>query len=225
MRNKITPTLFLLMLSFTAFSQRSFEQFSIEGGFGFNAATKPSSSGFNHFEGGLRYMWNEYWGAKGDIAFDTFDARMGSFPTNGGAIGNNTNPDAEAGTKYYRTSLQLVYNFGRAIYMPDYTNGYVNMLIHGGLGYSVMTSKLDYRPGTDSMGNIIVGITPQIWLSESVALHGDLSAIFNLSQQFEFTGEYPDGSGPNKTFSSNIFTGSIGITVYLGRNRGDNDWR
>jgi OOP family OmpA-OmpF porin len=206
MGRKITSLLFLL-ISVTAFSQfRSSEQYSIEGDFGLSGAMNPSMSGLNHLGVGFRYMADDLWGFKGDLASDRF-----------------RESGTEAGTNYTRFSVQAVYNAGRALYVPDITNGYVNFLVHGGVGYSYLKSTR--KSGIDNIGNVIIGVTPQFYISSRLAVHLDASYIFNIKQHYDFDGFYHDGGLEESGFVGQMFTASIGLTLYLGRNGSDNDWR
>ena len=206
MIRKLTFIAMLVVVNF-GYSQSRFDQYSLEAGYGMAASGDPSISGFTHFDAGFRYMIDEYWGIKFDFGSDQF--RTGSNP--------------ELGTDYKRFSFQGVYNLGRTLDLPNKTNGYMNVLAHGGLGYSTLKSvNLD---GTDNIGSVIIGITPQVYISENFAFMIDASYILNFSQHFDFEGNYPDGTAHGNDFTGKILNVSFGITYYFGRNRGDVDWR
>lgn len=203
---KLTFIVLLVVVNF-GYSQSRFDQYSLEAGYGLSAAGDPGISDFSHFEIGFRYMVDEYWGIKLDFGHDQF--RAGSNP--------------ELGSDYNRFSVQGVYNLGRPLELSQRTNGYMNMLAHGGLGYSSLKSiNLD---GTDNIGHIIVGITPQVYISDNFAFMIDASYILNFSQHFDFEGNYPEGSPNNNDFTGKMFNISFGITYYFGRNRNSIDWR
>lgn len=199
-------TLFLLFISFSVSAQRKFDQYSIEAGFGLGMSGSPGITQFGHFDVGFRYMVDENWGIKFDYGQDKF--RTGSNP--------------ELGTDYSRYSVQAVHNLGRTLAIPYATNNYFNMLAHGGLGYSSLKSI--NGSGTDNIGNVIVGVTPQLYLSEDFALMLDLSFIMNFSQHYDFDGTYPKGKPSNNAFMGTIFNASFGLTYYFGRNKNAPDW-
>jgi hypothetical protein len=200
MKKKIA--ILALLLSAAAFSQEHFQQYSIEADYGFNYVRNPKLSGLNHFGVGFRYMIDEYWGVKFDYGHESF----------------STNTSAGTGSDYHRFSAQAVYNLGRALNFRQLTNGNVNMLLHAGLGASGLDS--DTLEGMDKMGNVIAGGTLQLYVSDSFAITGDASGILNFSQQRRF-----DGISNGGEFTGKMFTVSLGLTYYFGRNKSTADWR
>lgn len=208
---KKTVTLLALALSMSAFSQGSccptgsnrFDQLSIEAEYGLNYTPNPSQTDFKHWGIGVRYMFNEYWGIKADYANDRFSSDNGKRGT---------------GSLYYRLSAQAVYNIGRVLNLKELTDGRFNMLLHGGLGYSHLNIYDNIE--SDNIGNAILGGTLQFYINERFALTGDVSGVLNFSQQNGF-----DSTHMGETFTGKILNASIGLTYYLGRNKGDADWR
>jgi OOP family OmpA-OmpF porin len=185
----------------TAFSQNHFNQYSIEGGYGFNYARNPELNGFNHFDLGFRYMANEYWGAKIDYGYDMFKSKDG--------LENNTTLN--------RVSVQAVYNIGRLLSFNDIASRTFNVLLHSGAGITLLKTE----PGeTDKLGNFIIGGTAQFYISPQFALTGDLSGIINFKQNYGF-----DGSAQAESFTGKMLTVSAGVTYYFGRNKSTSDWR
>jgi Outer membrane protein beta-barrel domain len=206
MKNKITLSILLVLCSLTAFSQNG--QFSIEGGYGTGISSKSSSVSSNgHFEAGVRYMFNEHIGLKGDFAQDEFTTKSG----------------VETGSTYQRVSLQAVYNIGRDLYFPDYTDGLLNTLIHAGAGLSRIESTEIEK--ADRIGNLIIGITPQLFITRNITLHTDISYVVNIRQHYDFDGYRHYKDDTSKAFVGGLFNASVGLTIYLGRNASDNDWR
>lgn len=187
-----------LLSTVMLFAQKT-DQYSLEIDYGFNSA--DGISGFTHAGGAFRYMVSDYWGLKFDYGYDQF--REGSNP--------------EIGTNYHRFSAQGVYNLGRKLKFGDFSDGYFNTLLHGGLGYSALQAV--QKDGIDNIGNVIIGITPQVWLSESFALTVDASYIFNFTQHYGFDGYYPNGKPAGNSFTGNIITASVGVTYYFGKNK------
>lgn len=206
MTRKIILLLLFLSLCVSTNAQRRFDQYSLEAGYGLGMSGSPGITEFAHFEVGFRYMIDEYWGIKFDFGSDKF----------------RTNDTPELGTDYQRYSVQGVYNLGRALALTDYANGYFNMLAHGGLGYSALKSINGKDP--DNIGNVILGITPQLYISDSFALTLDTSLILNFSQHYDFDGTYPKGKPANNDFTGTVVNASIGVTYYFGRNRNGSDW-
>jgi len=200
--------LFLLSItSFTAFSQESRSQFSIEGAYGISVASTPSLTDTQYFNIGGRYMFNEYWGIKAFYSQDKF----------------RTNDTPETGVDYKIVSAQAVYNVGRALSLPRVTGGYVNMLAHAGLGYTYAKSNI--YTSDDNIGNVTVGLTPQFYIIKNLALHADVSYTLNIKQHYRMDG-YPNSlTDRTKSFTGGILNASIGLTLYLGKNGSDNDWR
>lgn len=207
---KKTLVLFVMLLSISAFSQRGrsrgMDQFSLEAGYGGNMAISPRMTDFKHFDLAFRYMIDEYWGMKFDYGSDQF------------RVDGNTSK----GTDYHRLSAQVVHNLGRTLNISPYSDNWFNLTAHGGLGYSAIKSK-SYSD-VDSMGNIILGLTPQIKITDNLALRFDGSYIINISQDYNFNGTLHDPVN-GEHFMGSLFNASVGLTLYLGRNGSDADFR
>jgi len=195
--------------------EKNYNQWSVEAEAGVHKASNPFSSGYytstpSLWQGGVgvRYMMNEKFGVKLDAGYNSIESH----------------DDSQAfETKYFRTSLQGVVNMGSVLNFNSWTNT-INLLVHGGMGYSLNTPKtpIDYDKG-DQMLNLIVGFTPQIKLSNRIALTGDLSMVNNIRQSWSWDGTQTiDGRG----FNSNhmLVNASIGLTFYLGKKAVHADW-
>lgn len=203
----------MLFIAVNAFSQdRGTDQYSIEAGYGLGISGKPGITQPSHFDVGFRYMLNEKWGFKFDYGSDVFRQDVPATNT-------------ETGVDYHRISFNVVHNLGRTLSIRNYTANF-NVLAHAGLGYSWITPvNVDAIDEVDSMGNVIVGLTPQCYISKSLTLHADLSYIVNFSQHRDFDGQlhYP-GNGI-KSFTGSMANVSLGLTFYFGQNKSDADWR
>lgn len=205
-------TLVLVLTFSTVFAQQTYDQYSLEAGYGLNhgmsKGENSNMTNFRHFEVGFRYMFDENWGVKLDYGNDGF----------------RTSEEPKEGTNYHRFSVQGVYNVGRLLDLPYATNDRINLLAHAGLGYSALKSTV--KPGTDNIGNVIIGVTPQFWISENFALHLDASYVINFTQHYNFDGTYPD-SAPYEldAFMGGIINVTAGVTFYFGKNGNDSDWR
>jgi len=188
-----------------------FNQWSFELAGGFNKPQRPLTAGYSTsiispytVDFGVRYMFNNKFGLKGDFGFNSFTGKDESI-----------NFD----TKYYRVNLQGVANLGRMMNFETWTNTF-GLLGHAGFGLSFLERK-DPTYVKDRMGNFMVGVTGQIKLSDRIALTGDFTTITNAKQNVAF-----DGSSANdiRGFNGSLFTGTVGLTVYLGKNAKHADW-
>lgn len=202
-------SLLALILSLACWSQRAMDQYSIEAAYGLGVSGDPGITGFSHYEIGFRYMVDEYWGIKFDFGSDKF--RTGDNP--------------EIGSDYNRYSVQAVHNLGRTLGLTNSIKTPINLLAHGGLGYSSLKSQIS--GSTDKIGNVIIGLTPQLYINKSLALTVDASFILNFTQHLNFDGLHPQRNEgePLKSFTGKMFNASIGLTYYFGRNKSDSDWR
>lgn len=191
-------------------TENNYNKWSIELDGGVNKAQKPFTSGYFTSTPspyvanlGARYMFNNKFGLKADLGYNSF-------------TGKNNSIDFDS--KYYRVDLQAVANLGRIMNFETWTNT-LGLLGHAGFGVGQIEHKdLDVK---DWVGNFIAGVTGQIRLSNRVALTGDFSTIVNASQDYTFDGAYlPD----NRGFSALMFTGTVGLNVYLGKNTKHADW-
>lgn len=188
-----------------------FNQWSIELAGGFNKPQRPMTAGYSTavvspytVDLGVRYMFNNKFGLKADFGFNSLTAE---------------NESINFDTKYYRADLQGVANLGRIMNFETWTKT-IGLLGHAGFGLSFLERK-DPTYVKDRMGNFMVGVTGQIKLSERFVLTGDFTTITNAKQNVAF-----DGSSSNdlRGFNGSLFTGTAGITVYLGKNAKHADW-
>src|SRR5699024_10723360 len=152
---------------------------SIELQAGMTKPVRPMKSGYytktpDFWQGdlGVRYMINENFGFKLDFGYNSFE----------GASNSN---DFES--ELMRASLQGVVNVGSVLGFRDWTNRF-NLLAHGGAGYGRLKGKKPVSTGTDQVGFIVAGLTPQIRLGNSFALTGDVSMYGNMRQDLTFDG-------------------------------------
>ena len=191
-------------------TKNDFNKWSIELGGGFNKPQRPMSA--NYFTStpspyvvdlGVRYMFNNKFGLKADFGYNSF-------------TGKNNSVDFD--TKYYRADIQAVANLGRIMNFETWTNT-IGLLGHAGFGLAQLEDE--NSAVKDRMGNFMAGITGQIKLSNRVALTGDFTTILNASQNVTFDAATPSNS---RGFSGIIFNGTVGVTVYLGKNGKHADW-
>ena len=205
-------------------AQNEFNKWSVEVAGGFNKPMGPLTPGYfsptlniGHLEFGARYMFNEYFGVKGDLGLGDFREVKRESP--------------EFLTKYSRANLQMVMNYGRIMNFERISKR-ISLLGHFGAGFGrnkFKKSVFDQDP--DYVYNIITGITPQIKISEKIAVVGDITYIHNGRQTYTF-----DGNSYNAPFQPNPpsnpfihavggwWTGTIGLNFYLGKAQQHADW-
>jgi len=96
----------------------------------------------------------------------------------------------------------------------------IGLLGHAGFGLSFLENENPVYT-KDRMGNFMAGVTGQIKLSDRVALTGDFTTILNSKQQLAFDAASTVGS---RGFGGVLFNGTVGVTVYLGKNAKHADW-
>lgn len=223
MKNYLLLILFLVTVS-PLVAQNEFNKWSIEVSGGFNKPMGPLTPGFlsptlniGHFDLGTRYMFNEYFGMKGDLGMGDFKEVNGESP--------------QFTTKYLKANLQMMMNYGRMMNFERLSKR-ISLLGHFGVGFGrnkFEKSVFDQDP--DYVYNIIAGITPQFKLSEKIAVVGDISYIHNGRQTYTFDGNsynapfqpYPP-SNPFVHAVGGWWTGTIGLNFYLGKAEQHADW-
>ena len=190
-----------------------YNKWSLEIGGGFHKPTKPFASGyytdtpsFGQFSLGARYMFNDRFGLKLDFGYNTLKEGKNSLPFQG---------------NYYRTSLQGVANLGSILRFEGWTNT-IGLLAHAGGGYSMLSPQKPIElDENDGMINVIVGVSPQIRLGNSVAFTTDVSLIGHVGQNHTWDGTQPSSI---RGFDGMIMNFSAGFTFYLGKNEKHADW-
>ncbi len=157
---------------------------------------------------GVRYMFNNKFGLKADLGYANIESDETAL---------------EFKTTNYRGSLQGVMNLGNVLNFNEWTSR-IGLLVHAGGGYSVNyydEDILGFEPNGDNMLHIMGGITPQIKLTNSIALTADVSATGNVRQYLTWDGTQSNAQRGVDGFS---VTASAGITFYLGKNEKHADW-
>ena len=188
-----------------------FNKWSFEIAGGLNKPARPMSTGYTttlmspfSAEAGVRYMFNNKFGLKTDFGFSSFTGNS-----------NSVNFDS----KYYRVDLQGVANLGRIMNFETWTKT-IGLLGHAGFGLSFL-ERTDPTYVKDRMGNFMAGVTAQIKLTNRIALTADFSGITHARQNVSFDGS---ASTDVRGFSGQLFTGTIGLAIYLGKNKKHADW-
>jgi hypothetical protein len=209
---KIKLLFVLLLVSSLSVAQYRFNQFSIEGGIGYNFAGSQYNhsydsnfSGFRHVDLGVRYMIDENYGVRVNYTNDRFLESNGS----------------KVGISYNKYGVDGIYNLGRLVDLAYSTNENIGLLGHVGLSYVRATPVKGGE--TDRIGSISLGLTPQFKIGENTVFYTDLSAHTNIKQHLGYDGNslYTDTA---KSTNGVYYTFSFGIMVYLGQNRYHADW-
>jgi OOP family OmpA-OmpF porin len=154
----------------------NYNHWSIDAGVGFHKPTRPFTNGafvstpsFFQAELGVRYMINNKFG---------FGLELGY-----GDVENSDDSAVKFNTNFSRASFEGVVNLGEIFGFRNWSNSF-NLLGHGGLGVSRISAQpLGFNESTEIGSHAIVGFTPQIRLSDRIALYGDLSLIGNIDQE------------------------------------------
>jgi outer membrane protein OmpA-like peptidoglycan-associated protein len=187
-----------------------YNKWSVELAGGLNKPQRPMTSGYYTTlvspyvaDLGVRYMFNNKFGLKADFGYNSFE-------------GKNSSKDFS--TKYYRVDLQGVANLGRIMSFETWTNT-IGLLGHAGFGLAQLEDQ--NSAVKDRMGNFMAGVTGQIKLSNRVSLTGDFTTILNAAQDHTFDAAT---FRPHQGFQGILFNGTVGLTVYLGKNVKHADW-
>lgn len=191
-------------------TNEEYNKWSIEVAGGVNKPQRPLTSGYFTstpspyvIDLGVRYMFNNKFGLKADVGYNSFEGK---------------NNSADFDTKYYRVDLQAVANLGRIMNFETWTNT-IGLVGHAGFGLAQLEDENSSLK--DRMGNFMAGITGQIRLSDRIALTGDFTTILNADQNANFDGAATRAS---RGFQGILFNGTVGVTVYLGKNAKHADW-
>lgn len=191
-------------------TKTDFNRWSIELDGGVNKPQRPMTGGYatstpNFFvvDLGVRYMFNNKFGLKADLGYNSFQERDNS-------------PDFD--TRYYRLSLQGVSNLGRIMNFENWTKT-IGLLGHAGFGVAQLEDE--NSSFKDRTGHFLAGVTGQIKLTDRIALTGDFTTIITAGHDGTFDAQ---STIDNRGFSGILFNGTAGLTFYLGSNTKHADW-
>ena len=202
--------------------ENAYNKWSLELNIGQNKPEKPFATGYfssdpntyfnfngiEHIDFGVRYMFNPYFGGKVDVGYDILQNQSGtaSLPFE---------------TKQYRVGLQGIINFSRLLKFETFSNRF-GLLAHGGLQVSQLAPQMGINKGiTEQNGGLIIGLTPQVRISNRLVLNGDFSYMSNVRQHLNWDGSTSNSSN---NLAGSLFNTSLGLTVYLGKNEKHADW-
>ena len=198
-------------------------KWSFEINFGTNRAVRPFGTGYNsnekdflgspslnHFDFGFRYMLNSKFGVKTDFGFDAITNKDG----------NGSLPFKSMQSRF---GIQGVFDLGKVFEFDTFTNT-IGLLAHGGVQFSQFKAKngLDYQEAAvQTNGGYMLGITPQIKLTDRSVLTLDFTVISNVRQRLNWDGTV---SAQENNLAGLLYTSALGVTFYLGKNANHSDW-
>ena len=199
-----------------------YNKWSLELNMGQNKPNKPFAEGYyssdpntyfnfvgvSHVDFGARYMFNTSFGAKLDFGYDIMQNQSGT-------------ASLTFETKQYRLGLQGVINASRLLKFETFSNR-LGLLVHGGLQVSQLAPQTGVNKDIiEKNGGLIIGLTPQLKLSNRLVVTGDFSFLSNLRQHLNWDGSSALASN---NLSGSLFTSSLGLTLYLGKQIKHADW-
>ena len=156
MRKQILALTALVALGANA---QEYNKWSIDVNGGVNKPVREFTSGYatktpNFFtvNGGVRYMFNNKFGLRLGGGYDKF------------VEGDNS---PKFNSNLWNVNLQAVANVGRVLSFEDWTRD-LGLLVHTGVGIGQL--KSDNFDKADNLGFVTFGVTPQVRLSNRVAL-------------------------------------------------------
>ena len=200
---------FLLMTAMVQGQSFQYDRLFVESGIGFGIPLSQfSPSGSNngtisviHFQGALRYMFNENVGVMGSLNYDLFR--------------NDFNQKSEQKL----AGLELVYNIGKPLNLSGDSENFT-MLLHGGLNAGSISSK--YNPH-DFIGAVVFGIKPVWAFNDKVSFFADATYKSVFIQDVYYNGQNTTYPNPGKLSSGQIGL-TFGIIASLGQNRTNADF-
>ena len=199
-----------------------FNKWSFEVNAGTNKAIRPFDDGYsssnesklipiseiNHFDLGVRYMVNSKFGLKFDIASDQIAS-------------NNDGNSLLFEVQQYRVGLQGVANAGKILGFGEFTKR-IGLLAHAGVQVAQLSTKLgSSKDLTELNGGVMVGLTPQVRLTDRFAFTADFTVISNVRQHLSWNG---GTSAQSENLTGQMYSTSIGLTYYLGKKEKHADW-
>ena len=171
----------------------------------FNPGFSTDTPDFITVNAGLRYMINPKIGFMGDIGYSSLE---------------NGDSSLEFDNQYYRGSLQIVSNLTNLLDIRNTWWKNAGILFHIGAGISLNNTENPQTDNRDWLGNLIIGVSPQLKLSERLSLKGDISLLGHLSQDLGW-----EGNSINTGFiDGGLFTTTLGLEIALGKKGKHADW-
>lgn len=168
----------------------------------------------SHIELNTRYMLNNRFGIKFDVASDKFNFK-----------------DGHPATNALRFSIQPTFSLTDVLHMNDFSSR-LGMFLHVGGAYATMWNKTllsgpkelfnSGEGSIDEMLQGVLGLTTQIKINERLSVNADISFMANIRQNngFDFEAAPITGGG----FSGYYATATVGFNYYIGKAKTHADW-
>jgi len=212
---------FILSTPFIWGQEQDFNKWSVEVNTGFGKPITPFGPKFyssknntyfafnklNHFDVGARYMLSPYFGMRLGLTYVSIS----------NASGSNSLPFE---TQLTEVNFQAVVNMGHVLHFNQFTSR-LGLLAHMGPQISKLAIKKSKNPGnSDTDGGFIVGITPQLKLTDRLVLSSDFSFTGNFRQHLNWDGSHAS----NNNLFGIMHDLTIGFTYYIGKQERHADW-
>jgi OOP family OmpA-OmpF porin len=209
---------FATMMAFVV-SAQDFNKCSVGFNIGGHDGMNPTNHStkiyqLSHMELNSRYMFNNRFGLKFDVATDKFNFK-----------------DGHPATNAVRFSIQPTFSLTDVLHMNDFCSK-LGMFVHTGGAYAAMWNKeLVSGPkelfkandgSVDEMIQGILGLTTLYKISERMSVNADISFMANIRQNngFDFEAAAISGGG----FSGYYATATVGFNYYIGKSKTHADW-
>ena len=204
-----------LLIGITVTAQqgdRQYNNWSIEAQTGYHVPLAPNKfvdlgdydGAFKQFQVGARYMITDTYGIRAHYSFLNFE-----------------NPEVVGGgVKYNRVALDGVANVWKVMDVEGEFKETIGLLFH--LGAGVTFANPSTVTGTDHIGNIIVGFTPQFKITDNIAIFADVTYMAHIKQHYAYGGELFDSNYKHET--GGLVNLSAGISFSFGSREQHADW-
>ena len=210
MKKSILVLASLAFIGVQAQETAGYNKWSVDLNGGVNKPITPLTSGYTtstpNLWGanlGVRYMFNNKFGIRLGGGYDSFSEKKDT---------------PKFDSKIWNVNLQGYANLARVLGFEDWTSD-LGVLVHAGGGYSQLRS--DSFTGKDQMLFLTGGVTPQIRLSNRIALLLDASLYLNARQNLTYD---TNSRATRRGFQGAHFTTSIGLNIALGKEDKHADW-
>lgn len=233
MKKNTYSVLLISLLHFVSFAQNKEEtttstneythnKWSLEFNLGQSKGINPYSEGYyandpekifgsfalNHFSVGARYMFSPKFGLKFDGSYDYLQD-----------IKNSGSLDFEM--LHLRVGMQGVIN-GPRLFDIQNQLGRFGFLIHGGVQVAYMSPQIGINKDKSELaGGIMIGVTPQLRITNKTLINLDLTLNSNLRQHYNWDGGISDSEN---NLTGRLYTISMGVSYSLGAEKTHGDF-
>lgn len=210
MKKSILVLASLAFIGVQAQETAGYNKWSVDLNGGVNKPITPLTSGYStstpNLWGanlGVRYMFNNKFGIRLGGGYDSFSEKKDT---------------PKFDSKIWNVNLQGYANLARVLGFEDWTSD-LGVLVHAGGGYAQL--KSDFISKADKMVFLTAGVTPQVRLSNRIALLLDASLYLNARQNLTYD---TYSRATRRGFQGAHFTTSIGLNIALGKEDKHADW-